>query len=332
MEGRHVSCNVKGGLGNQLFQIFATLAYAIRTKRQARFYFIDKIGNRSSYWHSFFKGLSRLSINRDDFLYLFHYSGTTKIHHEPHYAYSEIPEYSEYENVLLDGYYQSRSYFQDAEKEIVQLLWGENPEFLGRKGGGGTGCVPKVGMHFRIGDYKNIQQCHPVMTTGYYVNALETCLREHGFYLEPFTWKEAVEKASKTGEDKTWRKLVDVLYLCEDADLSLVENHLTILREKYPYVHFQRGVVELCLEKGEKDCDRDWKEMALLSGCDWFVIPNSTFSWWSATFSALVDDSGAVERGEHWVYYPSVWFGPSLSPSHDVSDLLNQKGWREVSI
>jgi len=67
----YVSCNVKGGLGNQLFQIFATISYGIRTGREPRFHFIEQIGNRSSYWHSFFKGLKPFQINQDDFIYLF---------------------------------------------------------------------------------------------------------------------------------------------------------------------------------------------------------------------------------------------------------------------
>jgi len=335
MEGRYVSCNIKGGLGNQLFQIFATLAYAIRTKRQARFYFMDRIGNRAGYWHSFFKGLEGNGINQNDFLYLFQYlqtTGQTKMHQEPSYAYSEIPEYSEFEHVLLDGYYQSRNYFAGYEKEILETMgWGKRG-MIGRIIGEST--TPRIGMHFRIGDYKAIQHCHPVMAISYYMKALTQCLKDHGMFLEPSQWNDAVEKVGKLKSEGV-RKLGEVLYLCEDSDVMDVESHLSVLRVTFPYLSFRRGYVEIDTEKGERDCDRDWKEMALLSSCDWFVIPNSTYSWWASTFSSLITRylpgyGEEIERGEHWVYYPSIWFGPSLAPTHDTRDLLNQKGWKSI--
>lgn len=329
-EERYVSCNIKGGLGNQLFQIFATIAYGMRTERQIRFCFTEHIGNRCSYWHSFLKGLESMKINQNDFIYLFHMSGSSCIvHKEPCYAYSEIPEYSNVANVLLDGYYQSRNYFKDFEKEILELL-GEKRGVLGRKKI--FSISPKIGMHFRIGDYKHIQHCHPVMSTSYYVKALTECLKDHGFYLESSFWKEMV---GKLGESTKIQNLGEVIYLCEDSDVLDVENHLRILREHFPYLTFRRGLVEIESEKGERICDRDWKEMALLSECDWFVIPNSTFSWWAATFSSIASsigrerEIGIVERGEYWVYYPSIWFGPSLV-GHDTKDLLNQPDWKMV--
>ena len=209
MEERYVSCNIKGGLGNQLFQIFATLAYGMRTGRKVRFCFMDKIGNRAGYWHSFLKGLKGYEISQNDFLYLFHYSFKTKFHQEPSYAYSEIPEYPQYNNVLLDGYYQSRNYFAGYEKEIVNLLW-EKGGVVGRMVG--VSNSPRIGMHFRIGDYKAIQHCHPVMATSYYVKALTECLKEHGFYLDASQWNEAVEKVGVLGTEGS-RKLGEVLYL-----------------------------------------------------------------------------------------------------------------------
>jgi hypothetical protein len=331
MEGRYVSCNIKGGLGNQLFQIFATLAYGMRTGRKVRFYFTDRIGNRAGYWHSFLKGLENYGINQNDFVHLFHNFGTTKFHQESSFAYSEIPEYSEFKNVLLDGYYQSRNYFAGYEKEILHLLW-EKGGVVGRIVGETN--TPRMGMHFRIGDYKTIQHCHPVMATSYYVKALTECLKEHGIYLDASQWNEAVEKVGDLGTEGS-RKWGEVLYLCEDSDVLDVEVHLSVLRETFPYLSFRRGVVDICVEKGERDCDRDWKEMALLSGCDWFVIPNSTFSWWAATFSSLVTryvgrGESFVELGGHWVYYPSIWFGPTLAPTHDTGDLLNQIGWKMI--
>ena len=328
----YVSCNVKGGLGNQLFQIFATIAYGLRTGREIRFCFTEQIGNRSSYWHSFFKGLKPFQINQNDFIYIFYGGGGSGImHQEPSYAYSKIPEYSNIGNVLLDGYYQSRNYFEGYEKQILEILGWEKGGIFGRRVGEGVDS-PKIGMHFRIGDYKHIQHCHPLMPTAYYVDALNECLKDHEADLK--RWKGAVERLGGVVDD-----IMEVVYLCEDSDVGEVEKHLVVLRGTFPSLRFSRGLAgDLCCELGgvgerERECDRDWKEMALLSQCDWFIIPNSSFSWWAATFSSLMEDSGGsrlIDRGGHWVYYPSVWFGPTLAPSHDVRDMLNQSGWKRI--
>ena len=148
-------------------------------------------------------------------------------------------------------------------------------------------------------------------------------------------WKEAVEKMGGVVDD-----VIEVVYLCEDSDVEDVDIHLRDLKGAFPSLRFRRGFAEdLGYEavggSEEREYDRDWKEMALLSQCDWFVIPNSSFSWWAATFSSLMEDGGSretglIERGGHWVYYPSVWFGPNLTPISDVRDMLNQTGWKRV--
>ena len=62
-----LTCNLQGGLGNQLFQIFATIAYSLKTNQS--FFFINqhqltnerdaKNGTtvRYSYWDTFLSGL-----------------------------------------------------------------------------------------------------------------------------------------------------------------------------------------------------------------------------------------------------------------------------------
>ena len=36
-----ITCDLRGGLGNQIFQIFATLSYAIKSKNEFKFLNID---------------------------------------------------------------------------------------------------------------------------------------------------------------------------------------------------------------------------------------------------------------------------------------------------
>ena len=39
-----ITCNLMGGLGNQLFQIFTTISYAIESKRKCVFFKTDTLG------------------------------------------------------------------------------------------------------------------------------------------------------------------------------------------------------------------------------------------------------------------------------------------------
>jgi hypothetical protein len=51
-----------GGLGNQLFQIFTTIAYAIKHKNRFAFLQTDMLGKRKTYWKNFLKYLFPFTI------------------------------------------------------------------------------------------------------------------------------------------------------------------------------------------------------------------------------------------------------------------------------
>ena len=57
-----ITCNLMGGLGNQLFQIFTTISYAIKTKNRFNFMALEKLGGgstiiRYTFWNTFFLNL-----------------------------------------------------------------------------------------------------------------------------------------------------------------------------------------------------------------------------------------------------------------------------------
>ena len=150
-----VSVDLKGGLGNQLFQIFALLSYCITNRVEPAL--SDSIGGGHRtvvYWDSIFARLRRMLVlpRTPGLMYV-----------EPAFHYTQLPEYNNISKPFtLNGYFQSYKYFESNEAEIMAILDIKHPP---RHDG-------TVSMHFRIGDYAAIQDSHPVMTVDYYMAAL----------------------------------------------------------------------------------------------------------------------------------------------------------------
>ena len=225
-----ITIEIMGGLGNQLFQIFALLSYSVKYK--IPFYFELKQSNRSDrpfYWDNLLKSLRpflKPAIN-------------LPIYKEPHFHYSLIP-YIE-EPFKLFGYFQSYKYFKENEESIFRLLKIRETQKLFK-------ASDSISLHFRIGDYKDIQEHHPLLTTEYYIKALEQLIKD-------------------TGKDN-W----NIIYFFEKKDITLVNKHIDILKKSYPKLTFEPIDNTLC----------DWEQMIKMSMCKHNIIANSSFSWWGA--------------------------------------------------
>jgi hypothetical protein len=263
--------HIMGGLGNQLFQIFMVISMAIDTETQ--FFFPDKeqlCSRRNAYWNSF---LSRLKIFLQTEQFIKHQ--ITKIIQEERFEYQLFDiELTKKENILFYGYFQSYKYFEknyriiydliDIDKyknelinKISEVNVLKNVTDLMKKDNDLTIYDKTISMHFRVGDYKNIQNCHPLMTLKYYSNCLKY-LTESGLDLREYK----------------------ILYFCEN-NLSDIRHVITIINDlqtEYPYLEFVR---QTGLE--------DYEEMILMSLCKHNIIANSTFSWWGAYFNNRED-------------------------------------------
>lgn len=251
-----LTCNLMGGLGNQIFQIFATISYAIKTRNQFKFTNAITLGGgsttiRNTYWDSFFSRLKHFTT--DEFPQL-------HVIREKNFTFNELPLYEMINNdVLIHGYFQSYKYFEINYETICRMIGLEqmkdnllkkmnyNAEFLNNV----------ISMHFRIGDYKKIQHVHPIMTEEYYQRSISCIL-------------------SKYQNSNT--KLT-VMYFCEDVDISDVNLVISYLSDKFPDLEFVRGENKL----------EDWEQMLLMSCCHHNIIANSSFSWWSAYFNSWED-------------------------------------------
>ena len=284
-----ITCNLMGGLGNQLFQIFTTLSYAIKTGNV--FIFSDDtilgVGDniRSTYWETFLLKLKPFTRNMFP---------KFKVIKEKDFTYNDI-ESCEIKNqdVLLYGYFQSYKYFQNEFNTICKLI--NLAEMKNNLFQNKSECMYTSGflyntisMHFRLGDYKKLQDYHPLMTYEYYEKALD--------YI--------IVKLTQS------KKIINVLYFCEEEDIVDVLEMIDRMKEKFPTINFLRCSNDL----------EDWEQMLLMSVCKNNIIANSSFSWWGAYFNLSQDKI---------VCYPSKWFGPSLD--HDTKDMCPDE-WVKIEI
>jgi hypothetical protein len=232
-----------GGLGNQLFQIFATISYA--TKNKHKFLFplniTPGVTNRHPYWKSFMSNLKNFTINQIPQLPLLREKG---------FEYEEIMSIPNEDNAILYGYFQSYKYFEDTFTSICRLI------SLDKQKAQLVADYPNnysniISMHFRLGDYKNLPNSHPVLPYEYYLNSLHFLLN-----------------ATKRDD---W----NVLYFCEKEDNEEVFKTINALKLEFPKLVFVK----------QDDSVEDWKQMLMMSICAHNIIANSTFSWWGAYFN-----------------------------------------------
>jgi hypothetical protein len=172
-----ISCNLIGGLGNQLFQIITTIATALQQKKPFIFQHTEEllVGiRRPTYWETLFKNLKKYTTANPFF---FSKERANELlsqqprYYEPCFNYIPIPIN---DTIMLNGYFQSYKYFQNVQDQIWEMIdiktflseiREEFSELLNNE--------DTVSIHFRMGDYKEKQDCHPIMKYEYYESALD---------------------------------------------------------------------------------------------------------------------------------------------------------------
>jgi hypothetical protein len=276
-----ISCNLQGGLGNQLFQIYTTIAYAYDTN--SRFFFPNirelknVITNRYTYWDTFLSSLkpflldpALINKDKDNILVL----------REKNFTYNALPlplPVSEKKIIMLHGYYQSSKYFDMYFQSINRLLQIDTLKVkLTNKYLKLINEEMPVSMHFRLGDYKKLPECYVILSVDYYRAALSHIVKTN--------------------------YVTKVLYFCEDQDLEDVEAIIATLKTEFSDLIFVRTDSEL----------EDWEQLMLMSLCRNNIIANSTFSWWGAYLNTYRHKT---------VVCPSAWFGPKMEKTHHLKDL-----------
>lgn len=291
-----VHAEVCGGLGNQFFIIFSCIATALRDK--ADFVIegsydnsstVSETNRRRTYWDTpLFKEVKKYAKNARDCDLQF----STVFNEYANYDIKALPNTNDCvkKTLFLVGYMQCPSFFDDYAQEITSMLC------IDKLQANQQARFPEIesttcSMHFRLGDYKTSPHRYVIMPLDYYKNSLEYIL------------------------EKTNKKL-HVLWCCHNPDKKEVkEEYITKLIDLFPQITFQ----EL------PNSETEYEELLLMSLCDHHIIPNSTFSWWSAYL---------CKNKDKIVCYPETWYG---HPSDNaITNEENKKrmfpsSWHEIS-
>jgi len=282
---------LRAGLGNQIFMIFATVAYALEHNIPYKIIsFLNKTTcGKPTYWDTILQGFkNNVDTNISQPI------ARSNVHQEPDFSYTTIPaEYAtKPSNTVLYGFFQSPKYFEKHYEKIIEIMQlrkqiadvkEENKNYFKKK----TIC-----LHFRLGDYIYLQQNHCITKPDYYIHALTTLSNE-------------LKSKGENIED------YDILYFAQQGDEDKINTFLKVITN---ITGFRLNMIKV------DDSIPDWKQMLMMSSCNHFIIANSTFSWFGAYFS---NTPGKI------VMRPSVWFGPNLINTHNIKDLF-PNNWQVI--
>ena len=156
-----ISCNLQGGLGNQMFQIAAT--YALSKENNENFGFdFDRCytpqqGKTSNHYrNNIFKNIPEVKNYNFKFFYT-----------EPKFSYEKIPFIKD---LLLTGSFQSVKYFESYKDDIKDIFVLNDVSDYTKK----MSNEEYTSIHIRRGDYlsERNKNFHSVCDLSYYKNAM----------------------------------------------------------------------------------------------------------------------------------------------------------------
>lgn len=250
-----ITVKLIGGLGNQLFQIYTTIDYALTHGIPFRFPDFQQLGTgandvviRYTYWNSFLEQLKRYTIP------ILGVSKPFKYIHEAGFGFKALPAPTQTQDyTALIGYFQSYRYFDKNAERISRLIGINYKQQLVQQKCNDIDFSRTICMHFRVGDYKKYPHMYPILDYQYYHNSLH--------YI-----------CNNSNTDIT-----TVLYSCEDDNIDDIACILDQLYVEFPLLTFKRVDTSFA----------DWEQMLVFSLCKYIIIANSSFSWWGAYLNTM---------------------------------------------
>ena len=273
-----ISVYLQGGLGNQLFQIFTCISYALDKKTSYRFTLYNQNSKnprsaptelypnghpRPTYWNSFLSELEKNTIENEQL-----YQLINNVHSELTFDYYKLPNI---DNFMLVGYWQSYKYFEKNFQQILQIIKIDRIRDVINQKYKNILTDNTISLQFRLGDYKKrtstLYGYHPVIAYEY-----------------PEFYIDSINHITNTTNVDNYT----ILYFCEEQDHEFVKKEINKLEKLFVNCKFIRKA------------STDWEEMTLMSLCNHNVINNSSFGWWAAYLNY---------NKNKIVCYPEAWFG-----------------------
>jgi hypothetical protein len=248
-----ITCLLKGGLGNQLFQLYTLLAYVI--KYNIHWYLLETqcVGNRPAYWDTIF-------IKLKPFLHKKHQNNLVLMEEQliQKCTNETLGRILCNNNIIINGYFQNYKYFENLSHIMSDML---NISELCRN----VSIKYKypyrstTSMHFRYGDYKTLTEHFNILEYSYYYGALS-------YILQNETPISITSNVLIFYEEPDYLQVSDIIN-------RLKEN---VLMSKLNFIYIDTNIP-------------DYDQIFIMSNCKNNIIANSTFSWWGAYFNVNVN-------------------------------------------
>lgn len=245
-----ISCIIRGDLGTQLFQIYATLAYCIKYKQPHLLYYNSK-SSYPFFWDTLFRQLK-------DYIHDLAIDGAELFKRKLHVSIQEdsggysslvVPMNIEKKNVLLEGYFYDKRYFEEEFREITEYLGIFKQQITIHKKFERL-LFPYLGDYVYIAMYLQ----NGVGYT-YYENELKTLIGNSGKHICLLLFYDIIGEYS----------LEDILtYLTANYSKYKIINANELLRDKN---------MDL------------WDKMLVMSVCNKVIAASGAYGWWAMEYN-----------------------------------------------
>ncbi len=254
--------NLKGGLGNQMFQYACARALSLRTENPLAIVRTEHVGDttRAFSLKNFSIQGDIVSVDAVPWLQKFRAYVAQKVFRQfsVHFRPSILTREG---TVYLDGYFQSEKYFIDYAEQIRKDFTVTSP--LSTSAARYAAIIAQdpfpVALHVRRGDYVNNPDFGGIADAAYYgraIAALRSFVPEAHFYV--------------FSDDIAWCK----------ENINLPSDTVFVSQPDM----------------------RDYEELTLMARCHYMIMANSSFSWWGAwlnTYPAKIVIAPALWSHHH---------------------------------
>jgi hypothetical protein len=169
---KKVMCYIRGGLGNQLFQIAATYNFALKHKYKLILQDVYNVGDRVTYYNNLLKNLSPFKGNINGKWYT----------ENDEFKFVDIPNLES--DMIICGFFHSEKFFKENEKKVRKLFKLPNDLEIfvqNKKKEYKLDDEILIGIHIRRTDFLLIQEYQPVQMKEYFENAKKYIEEKLGF-------------------------------------------------------------------------------------------------------------------------------------------------------